>query len=234
MEKISMKGITLSKEALNNMNKRGINEGEQQVFKEILGRYQKEKTNKSSKEFLTSLNREELEILCQAHGLVKEASIDIKAGRVDQEGAINLLMEPKSSYDYKDINNDGLITTGTAHTFSFPPANAPKKVFKAWEDATKDMTIGEKMIAIAPFLVEYTTANIRKDSNGNYHHYMPGEEGYINIFAQPNFSYQSVINKHLKRLENVTIGKDITWEAYTIEKNFLNKFKASLEKYNVK
>ena len=97
------------------------------------------KAQEDPQAFLKSLNTTELAAL-QRHVSLADP---IQPDKVSFEGAYNLLQLPNQS---KDLNHDGLLTTGIGNAITFPPADAPQAVLDAWDKATKGMDWGAKMI----------------------------------------------------------------------------------------
>jgi hypothetical protein len=88
--------------------------------------------------FVKSLNTQDLAALQTLHDLADP----INPVKLTVEGAYNLLVLPNKA---KDLNHDGVTTTGAADSISFPPQDAPQAVLDAWNTATKDMDQGAKL-----------------------------------------------------------------------------------------
>lgn len=165
------------------------------TFKDILTKAVDKNAYSDPKAFLKSLSPDEMEVLRQVHSLAEPIRID----PLDIEGAYNLLLQPG---DAKDLNNDGLLGVGIGKGWVFPPPNASPEVKKAWDEATADLSDGEKMLAMTPFMTMQISANIKYGADGNaIGIYQAGEPGYTNIFAEPGFSYTKLIEKALAALE---------------------------------
>lgn len=188
--------VRISKHAMKLMNRRGVTGEGIQTFKNILEKAQESGACHDPKAFLNSLSRDEMEVVRKVHCLADR----IKVGGLDYEGAYNLLMQPSA---YKDINNDGLRSVGLAKFRGFPPPNAPNEVKKAWEEATAGMTEAEKLIqGYAPFRAVEISANIKYDSQGTpVGVYQPGDSGYTNIYTEPGFTYQGLVDRCVADLE---------------------------------
>lgn len=218
--------VCISKHAMELMNRRGVTGEEIQTFKNIIEKAQEAGAYHNPKAFLNSLSGDEMEVVRKVHCLANR----IKVEGLDYEGAYNLLMQPGA---YKDLNNDGLLGVGLGKSRVFPPPNAPDAVKKAWEEATAGMTEIEKLIqGYAPFMAAEASANIKHDSQGNpIGFYRPGENGYTNIYTEPGFTYQGLVDKCLANLE---IGKGhMKFESYVAAKEFLENFGKALDKHGV-
>lgn len=57
--------------------------------------------------------------------------------------ALNLLLPPNDSR--MDTDGDGIVSVGVAKKIIFPPANAPKEVDDAWNEATTGVDVATRM-----------------------------------------------------------------------------------------
>jgi hypothetical protein len=208
------------------MNRRGITAEQKDTFRAILDKVSTQNSKSNPKDILTSLVADELALISKVHGLADTAVV----GRLDAEGAYNLLQQPGS---YADLNNDGFVRVGEAWTWSFPPPNAPQNVNDAWDELTAGMSEMDKMMAMAPYMAMEVSANIKYDAYGTPIGITgPDQPGYRNIYAQSGFSYQNLVDKCLSNLE---AGKPyISFKDYIERKEMLDKFLDLLQKHEVK
>ena len=81
-------------------------------------------TMQTAKDYLNSLNQDELKTLQHFSGLADA----INVGELNEEGAYNLLLH---HYEKFDFNNDGITHDGIAKTSSLIPVNMPESDKKA-------------------------------------------------------------------------------------------------------
>lgn len=122
------------------------------------------------KAFVESLSVTELKTLqhihCHAQAIQPEA--------LTEEGALNLLYPPGSG---QDIDHDGFQMVGAAKTWTFPPANAPASVKKAWEETTAGLEFKDIMLMQIPFMpivIEGVTSENAA--------YIPPNADYVSMF----------------------------------------------------
>ncbi|MCC2618346.1 hypothetical protein LJ739_18985 [Aestuariibacter halophilus] len=125
--------------SMTRLESRNLSTTDIQGFAQILSEAENRQT--SAKAFLASLSPQQLALLQKSNGLVEP----IQVTNLSEEGAQNLLSQPDGS-DRVDLNNDGIVEVGIAKTIQFPPVNAPQHVKQAWENATKDLSWGDKAI----------------------------------------------------------------------------------------
>lgn len=202
--------------AVNMMNMRGVSSDEQSVFAAILDKAHDTAAG-SPKTFLNSLSSNEMEILRKVHSLANPISIT----GLDIEGAANLLEAPGEA---QDLNNDGLLSIGAGKIWQYPPPNAPEAVKRAWEEATAGVPESEKWLKMAPFMATSISANIKPDKSGFYE---PGEPGYRNIYAEPDFSYTKQVKDILAMMERFKEHQNN--DRYQENRDFLLSFLESLK-----
>lgn len=215
--------VTISNEAKQLMDRRGISENENSIFKEILSKATKDKGQDSPKSFLNSLSSSELEVVRKVHGIA--AGINVNG--LDFEGASNLLRQPG---DYQDLDQNGLHTVGLGNSRVFPPQNAPPGVQEAWNKASAGIPGPEGFKAIimrAPFMAMELSANINYDERGTpVGVYSPHDSGYKDIYSQSGFSYLALTEQGMANLEKQKAN--IPGEYYSAINNMLAEFKKGL------
>lgn len=179
-------------------------EGVSEAFKQIIDKAAASGGYNDPQGFVSSLSTTELDALQHIHCLAEPI---IPQG-LSKEGALNLLYSPDQS---KDINNDGLSDVGLAKMWAYPPPNAPEAVKKAWKEATAGLSDMEAALKMGPFM-----------PTG-----FPGEPGWKNIYAEPNFSYTKQVVDYLKSME---IHKP---DDYEEKKAFLQSYLELLKKHQV-
>ncbi|WP_027339261.1 hypothetical protein [Halonatronum saccharophilum] len=165
-------------------------------FKSIL--HTRDNSNKSAKDFLSTLTSTELYKIQKANNLASP----INVSNLSQEGAENLFNRPVDGRELVDLNNDGIVEVGEAKSFVFPPPNAPESVKEAWEEATADLTLREKSLIKFKFLTRQLEANSFEDANGNIKILSPGDSGWVNIFGSTEDDYISLLKELIDRIDN--------------------------------
>ncbi len=120
------------------------------------------------------------------------------------------------------ISNEAKIKSNQNYLMNtdFPPEYAPQAVKDAWISVTSKLDPRIGAIAIrAPFKAAQLAANITFDSNGVPVVKQKGDEGYIDIYSQPGFTYRGFIAQALKNLEMSPTDKSN--EFYIGTKQFL-------------
>lgn len=207
--------LSFSNRSLDLMQGRGITDQERDSFADILSTASSTGGCSNPKAFLNSLSANDMELLRKVHCLAAPISV---AG-LDYEGAYNLLMAPGEA---KDLNNDGLLGIGAGKMWEYPPPNAPEAVKKAWEEATAGVPESEKWLKMTPFMAASISANLKPDNSGFYE---PGEEGYRNIYADPNFSCTRQVQDILAMMERFKGQNDAHYQE---NKDFLLSFLKTL------
>lgn len=92
-----------------------------------------------ARSFLAGLDTASLALLQNAASLADP----INVGALSEEGAENLLLAPTEGVD---LNGDGLLQTGAALLFTFPPVDASPALRAAWEEATAGMSERDVMM----------------------------------------------------------------------------------------
>lgn len=207
--------LNFSNRSLDLMQRRGVTDQDRDRFASILATASSTGGCNAPKTFLNNLSTDEMEVLRKVHCLAAPISV---AG-LDYEGAYNLLVAPGEA---KDLNNDGLLGIGAAKMWEYPPPNAPEAVKKAWEEATAGVPESEKWLKMAPFMSASISANLKPDNSGFYE---PGEAGYRNIYADPDFSYTRQVQDILAMMERF---KGQNGAHYQENKDFLLSFLKTL------
>ncbi len=175
------------------MNIRGVTDQERQRFAEIVQHAASTGGFENPVDYIQSLSPDDIEVLRRVHSLAEPRGVR----NTDVEGAVNLLLPPQN---HTDLNNDGLVETGAAVGFVFPPPNAPQSVKDAWEETTKDMSSKERLLASAHFLGASISANIKLDSNGQaigiYEHTDPE---YTNIYGTTEGEWETLLSQLLEQ-----------------------------------
>jgi len=171
------------------MDSRGVSDQDRQRFAEI---FQDAKDNKGFSDplaYIQSLSNSDIGVIQRIQCLADPSGVTEVSSK---EGAINLLLPPEQQVD---INNDGMVASGTANLFKFPPPNSPQSVKDAWAETTKDMTPGEIMLASGVFLAQSATANLQYDADGNVTGIgTPGDANYVNIFSDTEGGWSTLLN----------------------------------------
>lgn len=121
------------------------------------------------------------------------------------------------------ISNEAKIISNQNYRINpdFPPDYAPQAVKDAWRLVTSKLE--PKLAAIAtraPFKAAQLAANTTFDSNGIPTVKQKGDEGYVDIYSQPDFTYRGFIDQALKNLEMG--ARDKSNEYHIGIKQFLN------------
>lgn len=171
------------------MNVRGVTDQERQHFAEIVQHAATTGGFQNPVDYIQSLSNQDIEVLRRVHSLAEPSGVR----NTGVEGAVNLLLPPQN---HTDLNNDGLVETGAAVGFVFPPPNAPQSVKDAWEETIKDMSSEERLLASAHFLGASISANIKFDSNGTpigiYDHTDPE---YTNIYGTTDGEWETLLSQ---------------------------------------
>lgn len=171
------------------MNIRGVTDQERQRFAEIVQHAATTGGFQNPVDYIQSLSNQDIEVLRRVHSLAEPSGVR----NTGVEGAVNLLLPPQN---HTDLNNDGLVETGAAVGFVFPPPNAPQSVKDAWEETIKDMSSEERLLASAHFLGASISANIKLDSNGTpigiYEHTDPE---YTNIYGTTEGEWETLLSQ---------------------------------------
>lgn len=205
----------LSDRALEMLHTRSISDEDIDRFSEIIQNADKAD---DAKAFLKSLSPEDRDLVKRANSYgipLTNAHID----SMTEEGARNMLVQPDPRSKV-DLNNDGIVESGIAKTFVFPPPNAPESVKDAWDKTLEDMPESERLLSSSIFLTQQFNANLKFDASGKaIGFYEPGEEGYTNIFAGDESSWLSLlddVDEYLDFSESVT---NDTQQRENIDKN---------------
>ncbi|WP_299194428.1 hypothetical protein [uncultured Amphritea sp.] len=178
----------------------------------------------NSKTFLQSLSYEDREVLREVHSLADFIN-DSRIGQMSSEGANNLLRLPHTGLD---ADNDGFTDVGIGRTFMFPNSNTPAEVADAWNKTTEGMSFKDKMMAEGHLMSSLTMANIEVDENGRFvARHEPGDPGYVNPLASPDFSYKAWSTDWLRYLEDFKL--QMSSDQYSRGKQFFERFLQNLQ-----
>lgn len=136
--------VSISNKTLSLLKLRQVTDQEQATFAAILEKT-RELPPQQAKQTLSTLKREELDLLEKVHyGTAVNAFSDSPAqiDGLSDEAASNLLLQPS---EYVDRNHDGITEVGKGKLLIFPPTDAPPSVQAAWEKATAKMDPGQKL-----------------------------------------------------------------------------------------
>ena len=176
--------------------------------------------------FLKGLSQEELEAVQHIHHLAQP----INVGALTEEGAINLLIPPPAQVD---VNRDGLTQVGKGQTIRFPDSLTPPSVVAGWNETTADMAPGDKMTYQLRMKMPTLVANFQIDENGNFlGRREPGDPGYVNPRANPNYSYVVLTEQYLDSLEY--FQHQMPRARYEAQTAFWQEFQQNLEKHGGK
>jgi hypothetical protein len=168
-------------------------------------------------QFLASLSPSELEVIQRVQNLAQP----IDVGSLAEEGALNLLLPPATQVD---MDGDGITMSGAARGLRFPDSNTPAEVVRAWEEATADMPVGDRM-----------TYELRMASP-TLHTAVPVTEGTDplapNPRNEPDYSYVGTADKWLEYLDH--FQSQMPREQYESQKDFWSKFRSLLDQYGAK
>jgi hypothetical protein len=192
-----------SAKALDLMQRRQVSADEIDTFEQILA---KTANHADAKQALRDLSPSEREVLRKVHSLAQP----IQVGTLTNEGAANLLLAPGSQ---RDFNNDGLLTTGAAHSFAFPPENAPASFKKAWEKATE----GKSILDVPTHMVfAVGLANLGRE---------PGDPNWVNPYASADFDYVGKVEQIIDSIEYQYNNHMMSLEQYQKNRQFYNKLR---------
>jgi hypothetical protein len=214
--------LTYTDKAADLLNRRKVSQADREAFLSILEKTSDTSPQKAISE-LKSLSSQEREIIRVVHGLADSIQVDM----LDEEGAYNLLRQPGEA---RDLNNDSFTRVGAAWTRSFPPANAPDEVKKAWEEVTAGKSDEEKFLLQTMFWPLEAAANVKYNAEGQaVSLYFPSDPEYTNIYAQKGFSYTGLIDRYLGYLNNVKAFMSL--DDYEEKVAFAQEFKQALVKH---
>lgn len=165
--------------------------------------------------FLQSLDKQQLATIQTIHRLA--GPIDVS--QLDNEGATNLLLPPPAQVDF---DHDGLTQVGMARTIRFPDSSTPADVRDAWEEATADLPLQQKMLYQFQMKLPTLTANIRMEPGGAVRSVQPGEPDWVNPMASPSFSYREAVNQRLDYLD--TFKNRMSPDHYQRDHDFWTNF----------
>ncbi len=106
---------------------------------------------------------------------------------------------------------------GTTHWVHWPAA-----VAAAWDEATAGMSLGDRMMCELQMMLPLLTANIVCDESGQFVGcYEPGDPGFTNPMASPDYSYLRAAQDRLDYLER--FRNQIPAERYAKDTAFWTK-----------
>lgn len=199
------------------------------ISKNSFGDILKDKESKimTAKDYLATLSSQDLKVIQKEHCLAQEINVN----SLSEEGAENLLVANGDYRKLVDLNNDGITEIGAGKNFIFPPPNAPDEVKDAWDQATANLTLKEKMSALLPFLAKQIEVNAYRMPDGTFKVRSPGEAGYRNAFGSTVQSYYNLIDEVKAELENDPERANSERQKYIkFEMSILNKFLENLNK----
>lgn len=186
------------------MKDRGLNDEEIAEFRDINDRY--EKSGKTAKDFLLSLDKKERSLVKRANGYDGYfTDEDIKS--FSAEGAVNFLQEQGAAFDI-DLNSDGRNEHGKHHGIHMLPDGTPDSVKDAWDIATKDMPFVDKALItlqLTPLDSSWDTDDpTAVGFNGVKTECPDTAEGWINLFGEiyENAKENAQTNPHEQSREN--------------------------------
>lgn len=143
------------------LNSRQVSAADRQRFGEIFQDAVSSGGFNNPVQYVNDLPKEDIGVLQRVHSLGEPGAVT----KTNTEGAVNLLLPPKTAVD---LNNDGLVNRGSVTAFHFPPPNTPQSVKDAWAAVTEGMSFKERMLAETPFLSMTLGANIKLDDQGRF------------------------------------------------------------------
>jgi len=168
--------VAITKELKMNSDFLKVREPHKEAFEEIYNEAKNNKVNISTaKEFLNSLSKEELSTLQHYSGLADE----IKVGKLNDEGAYNLLLHHYEKYDF---DNDGFVMDGIAQTRTLIPTNMPDTEKKALVKSFNEMD--EKDAFMSIMMINLPTSF--KLENGELIPMMDEHQNYDSIMKRIN------------------------------------------------
>lgn len=170
---------------------RGLSDDEITSFRDI--RAQADGAS-NAKAFLSSLSQAQRDLVKRANSYGLELSQPHIAS-MSEEGARNMLVA-QDCRSYVDYDDNGVVETGVAKSFSFPPPNSPAQVKEAWYKTLDALPENERLGASSIFMVQSFQANIKQDGAGHgIGTYAPGEEGYTDIFPTSLDQWSTLLDK---------------------------------------
>jgi len=182
-------GSVFSEKDAETMDYRGVTEDERNRYAEIIQDAASKDAYSDPLSYINSLSPEDVTVVQHVHCLAKPSGVtDTKT----EEGAINLLLPPSQQVD---LDNNGLISEGTANMFKFPPTNAPQSVKDAWDETTKDMTLSERLMTESAFMVVAISANVQCDDSGRATGICdPSDPDYKNPFGSTEAEWMDTLD----------------------------------------
>jgi hypothetical protein len=185
-------------------------EEQQSAFQAIL-KARQQASHLTDKQFLNTLSTQQMMDLIAYHGLAHPVQVHA----LSEEGAANLLTPPEFQ---RDIDGDGLVEVGAAKLFVFPPPDAPKEVFEAWAELTKEEQFQINTLAFAKWFIQNREA------------YLAGDDAsYTSIYIGPCTDYVMLVDELLQLIQQQR--KYWTFEEYEQQWDTLNKFKKALQRH---
>ncbi len=163
-----------------------------------------------AKAFLKSLSKDELALVKRGNGYGHTIN-DSHINSMNEEGARNLLVQPDNRFKV-DYDNNGIVESGVANLFIFPPPNSSEEVKDAWDKMTESMSDEERLMAELPFAKRAYQANMLQDESGKAIRYISSDEkGYTNIFPTEKNDWLTLLDEidaHLDIVEKYSTGNN--------------------------
>jgi len=171
--------------------------------------------------FLQKLSASDLKAVQSAHWLADPIQVD----SLTEEGALNLLIPPAAQVD---LNRDGLTQSGAAYGIRFPDSTTPANVATAWDNATADMPIQDRMIYELQMKMPVLLANIIIAPDcGFSHSRSPGDVDFVNPLAADDYSFIKVTQDWIGHLDYFKNQLDPF--RYEKDRSFWSKFQQELQ-----
>lgn len=212
VSRIDNAGSLFSEDETQLLNARMVSGEDRQRFTAIFNKAVASGGFNNPVQYINNLSKEDIGVLQRVHSFADASGVKPK----DVEGAVNLLLPPKTAVD---LNNDSLVNRGATTGFHFPPPNAPQAVKDAWGEATAGLGPDGRLEAQLPFLTAIMTANIRVDEAGQFIGVNePNSDVFVNPFPSDAIGWHrflegkiseyqkaseldATLNRHTKRLE---------------------------------
>lgn len=177
-----------------------VREPYKESFEEIYTQAQEENVSISNaKEFLNSLDKDELSTLQNYTRLVNDIDVD----SLSDEGAYNLLLHHYEKYDF---NNDGFTENGEAQTKSLIPQSLDSDTKQALVETFNSMEFGDVMmasLAMMPQTIQFVDGEIVETyQNYTYEDIAQNIQNWLNPSNSSNSSaeFQSTIGSFFETL----------------------------------
>lgn len=217
-------GSLLGAQDIRMLHQRGVSGDEKTAYMEILQAFNADPSHHENPvAFLHNLSPDGIQLLKKAQSLPLGYSVDFT--RMDQEEALNFILPFTQQVD---LNDDGFIGGGNGGTsFRFPPPNAPQNVKDAWNAATADMPLGDRLHMEFYFMMELTSANTELGPNG-LNQTKPGDPEWGNVYANPDYSYRAAIARFQGANDFNFQHGGVDYDQYMKNKTVLSKLDRAL------